>query len=263
MEMALIAMDNPVRRRVLNGEISVGTWCINGNALTTETLGYCGFDWILIDVEHFPTDLPQCTECIRAAETAGVVPMVRLASADPVAIKQYLDAGAMGLVIRQIRSAQDARDIVTWSRFRPLGKRPFGRGRVGLRYQNYLRDANNHILILPQIETKDAVEQLDEILEVKGCDGFLVGPTDLSMDFGWPTPAEGNHAEREQLVADLGRRIRAAGKVAATLSASAEQLMQRVDAGFNMVSLLSDLFMIQQFAQTELKNVNDALERRG
>ena len=259
--MALIKLHNPVRPRVLKGEISVGTWCASGNALATETMGYCGFEWILIDVEHFPNDMAQCTECIRAAETAGVVPMVRLASADPVAIKQYLDAGALGLVIPQIHSAQDARDIVTWSRFRPLGKRPFGCGRVGLRYQDYLSDADDHILILPQIETKEAVEHLDDILEVKGCDGFLVGPTDLSMDYGWRTPAEGDHAEREQLVAELGRRIRAAGKVAATLSASAEQLIQRVDAGFNMISLLCDLFMIQKLAETELKKINKALDR--
>ena len=259
--MPPIPLDNPVRQALLSGQTSVGSWCCSGNPMSAEVLSLSGMEWVLIDIEHYPIDLQTLTHCIRAIDCGQAVPMVRLPASDPVWIKHCLDAGALGLVIPQIRSADQVRQLVQWTRFPPLGQRPYGRGRAGSRYENYLRSANEHILLLPQIETTQAVDQLDDILAVEGYDGCFVGPTDLSLAFGWPLPSEAEHGPRNELIASLARRISASGKIAATVAGSASDALELIQQGYTMVSIMSDLFMIQA-AHQYYHEVQTALQTR-
>lgn len=251
---------NPVKEKLLRGEVSIGSWCLSGNPLAAETIAAQGFEWVMVDIEHFQIDVAAAANCFRGIQLMGSVPFVRLPACDPIWIKRFADAGALGIVIPLIRTADDVRNVVQWSRFPPMGRRPYGGGRVHFLYgrDHYIAQANQAVLVLVQIETPEAVDDLDEILAVEGIDGCFVGPTDLSLSLGMPLPGEPDE-RRDKLVASLAERIAAAGKIAATISASAEHAAQRAAEGFRMISLMADLI----FASEGARQAAEELRRRG
>jgi 4-hydroxy-2-oxoheptanedioate aldolase len=246
---AAAILRNPVKEKLLAGGASIGAWCISGNPLAAETLAAAGFEWVTVDIEHYPITVETAADIFRGVQLHGAMPLARLPACDPTWIKRFLDAGAMGIIIPLIRSADDVRHAVQWSRFPPLGRRPYGGGRVHFIYgrDDYIASANEAILLLVQIETPEAVEDLDEILAVEGIDGCFVGPMDLSLSLGLPYPGRPSK-QREELVSSLARRIRAAGRIAATVGASAEQAAELVERGFQLVSAGSDLTYVQATA---------------
>ena len=251
---------NSVKQKLLQGRASIGSWCLTGSPLAAETLAAAGFEWILVDIEHFQIDVAAAANCFRGIQLMGAMPFARLPACDPIWIKRLLDAGAMGIVIPLIRSAEDVRNVVQWSRFPPVGRRPYGGGRVHFLYgrDEYIAAANEAILVLVQIETPEAVDSLDAILAVDGVDGCFVGPTDLSLSLGMPLPGEPDE-KRDKLVASLAGRIAAAGAIPATTSASPDQAAERLAQGYRMVSVLADLV----FAQSAAVDAAAELRRRG
>ena len=238
---------NPVREKLLAGRPSIGAWCVSGSPISAEVMANAGFVWIVLDVAHYPIDVALAADCFRAVQLAGAMPLVRLPACDATWIKRFLDAGAMGIIIPLLRSAADARNVAQWSRFPPLGRRPFGGGRANYLYgrDEYLGGANDAILVLVQIETPEAVDDLDAILAVDGLDGCFVGPTDLALAKGLPIPWAPSD-ERDELVRSLARRIRAAGKVTGTVAATAQQVGELVEQGYQLVNVAGDLPYVQQ-----------------
>ena len=258
--MPRLELKNPVKEKLLGGEVSIGSWSRTGEPLTAETVAAEGFDWVMLDIEHFPVDVAAAANCYRAVQLCGAMPFARLPFCDHGWIKRFLDAGAMGIVVPLLRTAADARNLVEWSRFPPLGRRPYGGGRVHYLYGRdaYIAGANDAILVLAQVETPEAVENLDEMLAVEGIDGFFVGPTDLALSLGLPLPGHPSR-QRDELVASLAGRIRAAGKVPATVSASPDQAAALIRQGYRMVSVGCSLAYIQQTAAAAVAD----LRRRG
>ncbi len=253
-------LHNPVKEKLLRGETSIGSWCLSGSPLAAEAIAAQGFEWVMVDIEHFQIDVAAAANCFRAIQLMGAMPFARLPACDPIWIKRFADAGAMGIVIPLIRTADDARNVVQWSRFPPMGRRPYGGGRVHFTYgrDDYIARANQEILVLVQIETPEAVDDLDAILAVEGIDGCFVGPVDLALALGMPLPGEPDE-RRDKLVASLAERISAAGRIAATISTSPELAGRRVAEGFRMVSVLADLL----FASQGARQAADELRRRG
>ncbi len=238
--MPAYPLQNPVRDKLLAGEVSLGCWCVSGNALLAELMAASGADWVMMEMEHFSYHLPMLTECPRAVERGGSVPFARLPACDPVWIKQTLDAGVLGIVLPLVRSAEEVRLAVEWSRFPPLGRRPYGGGRAGVVYgPDYLRHANENVLVMVQIETPEALDELDAILEIEGYDGCFVGPVDLALALG--RDALRYQEEMADIMRELGPRIRAAGKVAGTVAASVGAALELTEHGYQMVSCFSDL----------------------
>ncbi len=245
----MLRLRNPVKEKLLAGKPSIGSWCLSGGPLLAEALAAEGFEWVMVDIEHYPIDVAAAANCFRGIQLMGAMPFARLPASDPVWIKRFLDAGAMGILIPLIRTADDVRNVVQWSRFPPLGRRPFGGGRVNYIYgrDEYIPSANDAILVLVQIETPEAVEDLDEILSVAGVDGCFVGPMDLSLALGLPYPGKPS-GQRDELVRSLAERIRAAGKIAATVGSSADEVVALVGQGFQLVSVAGDLPYVRNVA---------------
>ncbi len=242
-------LSNPVKRQVINGELALGTWSALGSPLIGEFLAREGFEFVMVDLEHFPIGVEMAMHYFQAITAGGAVPIARLAYNDHVYVKRALDAGAMGIVIPLIKSADDARRAVEFSRFPPLGRRPYGGGRVGMYGTEYIARANDEILVMLQIEHADAVENLDEILAVDGYDGCFIGPTDLALSMDMRLPIEGGCPELEDLIADLARRILAAGKPLGTVVITSDLCRRRIDQGFRFMSLGSDNAYIRQSVQ--------------
>lgn len=122
-------LSNPVKKRLLDGQLVLGTWSVLGCPLAGEILAHEGFEFVIVDLEHFPIGVEMAAHYFQAIAAGGAVPVARLAYNDHVYVKRALDAGAMGIIIPLIRSADDARRAVAFSRFPPIGQRPYGGGR--------------------------------------------------------------------------------------------------------------------------------------
>ena len=206
-----------------------------------------GYDGLIIDTEHATFDTSALRATLLAFRGSGCVPLVRVGANDIYLIKTALDLGAAGVLVPLIQDADDARAAVQACRYPPQGIRGVSPRRASNYFrdiQPYLAEANQSILLMVQIESRQAYEQLDAILNVEGIDCLLVGRVDLSasMNHMWdPTHPEVVHA-----VEDIIRRCRQAGRSAAVAAATdVEQIRHWLDAGANVLSFGSDLGYMQ------------------
>jgi len=169
--------------------LTLGSWITLGHPGIAEIMANAGLEWIVVDLEHSMIDLEQAAELIRTIDLCGVAPLVRLTSNDPDQIKRVMDAGAHGIVVPMVNSAADAVRAVAATRYAPQGTRGVGLARAqgyGTRFKEYLAWQADGPVVMVQIEHRDGVAHLEEILAVRGVDGFVIGPYDLSCSMGIP-----------------------------------------------------------------------------
>ncbi len=181
------AIRNPLRRALLEREISLGAWMQIGHPACAEIFARAGFDWVCVDLEHGAIDLEATANIFRTIDGFDAVPVARLPLNDPVWIHRTLDAGARGLIIPMVKSAEEAEAAVREAKYPPRGVRGFGYSRAnmhGMDFESYIASANDEIAMIMQIEHKDAIANIDAIVRVSGVDGCFIGPLDLSGSMG-------------------------------------------------------------------------------
>lgn len=182
-------MNTTLKNKLINGKLSLGSWITLGNSGIAEIMSNAGFDWLVVDLEHSTISIEQAGELIRTIDLAGVAPLIRLTSNSPDQIKRVMDAGAHGVVVPMVNRVQDARDAVSATRYSPEGTRGVGLARAqgyGSKFDDYLEWQKDSPIVIVQIEHKDAIDHLEDILLVPGVDGFIIGPYDLSCSMGMP-----------------------------------------------------------------------------
>ena len=180
--MNRIEKSNAIRAKLSSGKFSIGSWIQIPNASIAEILGQAGYDWVAVDLEHGSIDISQLPDIFRALELGDTLPMVRLAQGHPKDCKLALDAGAGGVIIPMIESAEQLRSIREACCWPPAGTRGVGFSRANL-FGKYFETYNQETqapLVVAMIENIKALEEMDEILQVKGLDAILIGPYDLS-----------------------------------------------------------------------------------
>lgn len=178
-----------LRQRVLSGAATIGSWITLGHVGIAEIMAGAGFDWLVVDLEHSVIPIDTAGDLIRVIDLCGSAPLVRLTSNNPDQIKRVMDAGAHGVVVPMVNSAHDAARAVAAVRYAPEGNRGVGLARAqgyGVRFKEYFAWQKENAIVIVQIEHKDALDHLDEILTVSGVDGFIIGPYDLSCSMGIP-----------------------------------------------------------------------------
>jgi len=175
------------REQLAAGRLCLGTGITLNDPAVVEALGPV-VDFFWIDMEHNPIGMETLLGHLMAARAAGSPALVRVPSSDSPFIKRVLDTGAEGIIVPQVRSAEEVRQAVAACRYPPIGCRGFGPRRpsdYGRRsLDQLLREANEELFVVVQIETASAVEELDDIVTVEGLDGLVVGPSDLSASYG-------------------------------------------------------------------------------
>jgi 4-hydroxy-2-oxoheptanedioate aldolase len=178
---------NLVRAKLRAGEPAIGCFLGLGSPNVAELLAEAGFDWLVIETEHNALGWAEVEHMLMALAGTDTAPIVRVPSSSGEHIQRALDIGAMGVLVPMVRSVEEARAIVQATRYPPEGVRSFGPLRAS-RYSfdnaAYLRQANDEILVALILETKEAVENLDEILAVPGVDAVYLGPFDLCLSLG-------------------------------------------------------------------------------
>lgn len=211
--------ENHFKRALREGRQQIGLWCSLPGSYAAEAVAGSGYDWLLFDTEHSPGDPLTVLAQLQAVAPYDVSAVVRPASNDTVLIKRFLDLGAQTLLIPYVQNAQEARAAVAAMRYPPDGIR----GVSGLtratrfgRIPGYGKRAAEELCLLVQVETREALDQLEAIAAVEGVDGVFIGPADLAASLGHV--GDPGHPDVVAAVEDAVRRLRAAGKPAGILT---------------------------------------------
>jgi len=177
---------NEIRRTIESGKVSIGSWMQIPNSSVAEIMGHSGYSWVAVDMEHGSIDFHQLPDIFRALELGGTLPLVRLASQNPDDCKHALDAGAGGVIVPMIENAEQLVKVKNACSWAPAGTRGIGFSRANLfgkYFDAYLLEAQSPLLVA-MIESIQAVNSLESILNVEGLDAILIGPYDLSSSMG-------------------------------------------------------------------------------
>jgi 4-hydroxy-2-oxoheptanedioate aldolase len=236
-------------KRSLNQRQQIGMFSTLGSPMLAELLAGCGFDWILLDTEHSPNDMPEVIAQLQAMSAFEVSPIVRPAWSDMVLVKRYLDAGAQTLLFPCIQSAAEAAAAVSYTRYPPRGARGVSGSTRAAAYglnPDYLRSAEEDLCVIVQIETTEGLENLEAIAAVDGVDAVFIGPADLAASMGHL--GNGQHPLVQAAVDDAFRRLRAIGKPAGYLTLNESEAERRIADGVNFVGVATDTSIITRAA---------------
>lgn len=242
---------NPFKEAVAAGRPQIGLWQALASPYTAEICAGAGFDWLLIDAEHGPNDLPLVLQQLQAVAASPVEPVVRLPVGDPVLIKQYLDLGARSLLIPMVESGDQAARMVAATRYPPEGIRgvgsAIGRASRWNRTPGYLHQAQQEICLIVQIESVAGLDQLEAIAATPGIDGVFVGPSDLAAALGHL--GDPGHAEVQQAIEDAIARLKMQGMPCGMLIADESLARRYLELGACFVAVGTDVTILARGAE--------------
>ncbi|RDI59976.1 HpcH/HpaI aldolase family protein [Microvirga subterranea] len=223
----------------------LGTWLMAAAPATAEAMGYTGFDFLVVDMEHVPIEVSDLTHILRAIGCTPADAVVRMAWNDQVLVKRVLDAGAQTIMVPFVQNAEEARQAVAFAKYPPQGVRGVAAVHRGSRFgraSDYLKRANDEIAVIVQLETPEAIERLPEIAAVPGVDALFVGPGDLSAAMGHI----GNiaHPEVQALIEKAAQDSHRAGKPVGIVGPNPEMVRRFIGYGYDFAAIASDIAMM-------------------
>lgn len=241
---------NPLHRIWAAGSTALNGWIALPSPLAAEAMMQAGWDSVTIDLQHGTAEYADLLSLLPIIEKAGVAPLVRVPWLDEAAIMRALDAGALGIIAPMIETATDARRLVSACLYPPSGSRSFGPIRARLaRGDAYGGTANAEIAPLAMIETRKAVDNLDEILAVPGLGGIYIGPADLSLAYGFPPGFDREEPEMLDLIIQILKRSTAAGLPCGLHCGSPTYAARMVSKGFALLTVGSDARFLEAGAR--------------
>lgn len=229
---------NLTKALIKEGKIAYGVFIGMNCPTVVEMIGHLKFDFVIIDAEHSSLDIESCEAMVRAADTVNTTPIIRVAMNIRQNILRFLDTGALGVQMPMINTPAEALAAVESVKYPPVGKR----GLAGTRASSYslagtltdyVKEANEETLVVVQVETMEAVDNLKGIMATPGTDVIFIGPTDLSSAMGFP--GQTGHPEVQKMIAYLVKEIRAAGKAAGTTAYDLDTLRRCKEQGFQYI----------------------------
>jgi 2-keto-3-deoxy-L-rhamnonate aldolase RhmA len=254
---------NEVKAALIAGEIRVGTWIHTlGARQLPQILATTGFDYVHIDMEHSAFSLQTVAEMCQAAQSAGIVPIVRPPTKDHHLISRPLDNGAMGVLIPHVDTAEQAEAAVRAVKFPPRGLRgsqppSFHTSFAKVDAKEYMDQANRETLVMVQIESREAIENLDSILAVDGVDGSTLGRGDLAAELGI------SNRDDPEVLAGLESMIavcRRHGKIPGLMVQQTDDAARWIERGIRYVTYASEVLMIRNAGQGALAEIRAAAE---
>ena len=239
---------NAFKATLVEGKLQIGLWLGLANAYTAEIAAGAGFDWLLIDGEHAPNDLPAMVGQLQAIAASSSCAVVRAPIGETWIIKQLLDIGAQTILVPMVETGEQAAALVRAMKYPPQGIRGVGaalaRASNFNRIPDYLTTANAQTCLLVQVETVAALQAIEEIAAVDGVDGIFIGPSDLAADMGF-LGRPGQRAVQDA-VEDGIARIIAAGKRAGILTADETLARRYIELGAHFVAVGTDVTLLSQ-----------------
>jgi 4-hydroxy-2-oxoheptanedioate aldolase len=246
---------NHLHKTLHSSSLALGAWQMLPGSNLSRILARSNPDWICVDTEHGNISDTAMHESVAAIASCGVSPIVRTVSNEGWMIKRALDAGAHGIVIPQLNNAEEARSVVRAAKFPPQGIRGFGspfamerfvpKGGEPVSASEYLQQANEALVTIIQIETQQALDNVDAIAAVPGVDVLFVGPYDLGNSIGL-------HEELKAAIEKIHNAAKKAGKHSGIYCTDGDQARHYADRGFAMISAMTDSLALGQGVSTAL-----------
>lgn len=236
-----------LKKSLDENRVCLGLFHVSASSLISESLSCLTLDWLVYDMEASPTDRMGLIHFLQSLKSSDVTPVVRPSSVDHAHLEQVLDAGVPAIIIPKVHTKELCQQVVSSCKYRPLGTRgvnPIRASNFFLRIKDYFANANDEILVFVQIESKLAVENIDEILQVKGLDGVFIGSGDLSMDLG--CPGEMHSPVLLDAIDKVRDSCRKFKKVPGVFAYNNELAAKFINDGFKFVAVGNDLAMLQR-----------------
>jgi 2-dehydro-3-deoxyglucarate aldolase len=252
---------NRFKQTLSQGQRLIGGWHMSGSAVVAEAMGHVGYDFVVLDMEHGPNPIHGVGDLLRALDAAQCMPVVRMAGHDEVQTKQALDLGARNLYFPMVQDAAQARAIASSCYYPPKGSRGFARMLRASSYTaqaDYFSTINDDLMVIAQLETPQALANLEAIAAVEGINGLFVGPGDLAVTMG--LSGQVTHPDVLAQLERVGHFCRANQIPLGTVLPNPELANWAFDCGYQFVSMASDLGLmvgamrsgIQQLKQLSL-----------
>ncbi len=257
-------MHNPLKNKLRNNNITIGSWITLANTNIPEIMAQSGFEWLTIDIEHSVIEMDTLQQQIQVIEGKGIVPLVRVGENNPNLIKRAMDAGAYGVIVPMVNTREQALAAVKAVKYPPIGTRGVGLARAqgyGFDFDNYAATVNEESVVIVQVEHIDSVRNLESILSVEGVDGCIIGPYDLSGSLGFP----GNFTHPEVLAA-LKRVEEVCKKMKVPLGIHVIQpdyrlVLENVKKGYTFIAFSLDSLFLGTSCKEQLRAAREALTR--
>ena len=247
-------MRNELKRRLQKGDQVFGTWITVESPMATEMLSTLGFDYFVFDTEHSPLDIYQAQTLMQAMRgDSKTTPIVRVNWNDLVQIKRALDIGAYGVLVPWVNNKEEAEMAVKATRYAPNGLRGCGPRRAAMFDPEYYETVDDEILVICQIETKEAVEKIEEIVSVEGVDVSYIGPADLSASYGHL--GNQSHPEVQKAIDRVFDATKAAGKATGVHQASGKTIEDRMEKGYNFITIGNDLIYMKNGVLAQMEKL--------
>jgi|TARA_B100001964_G_C14098725_1_gene538271 2-dehydro-3-deoxyglucarate aldolase len=244
-----------IRKKLQTGKPSIGSWMQIPNSSLAEIMGQAGYDWITVDLEHGSISVHQLPDIFRAIQLGGTLPLARIANPRPDDCKQALDAGAGGIIIPMVENANQVKTIRKACCWPPVGNRGVGFSRANLfgkHFDEYQQEAQSPMLIA-QIEHINAVNNLEEILQVEGLDAIIVGPYDLSASMGITAQFENTQFKKvltKIMEACVQHNVTCGYHV---VEPKLENVTKRISQGYKFIAYCSDGIFLNTSSQCPIK----------
>jgi len=250
---------NKVKTMLQKGQRVVGTFCVSHSPVVFETLAACGMDYLIIDTEHFMANSETIEHLITVAEAMGVTPFVRVQE-NVNLVNRCVSAGARGVIVPMVNTREQAQEAVNAMKYAPLGKRGVCNpraatyGAMGMEsLLNFYKTENENLMCIVMLETKEAYNNLPDILTVRGLDSILVGRTDLTHSLG--ITGQFNHPKVKKIIKDTLKKGKEAGLYMGIYTFDGDDSNSFFDMGFDWVGMGGDMMFLSMAAKNELSKI--------
>ena len=240
--------------------------CINGwlsipNSFTAEAMSKMGWDSITIDMQHGQNDYSSSISMMQAIKDSKVTPFARVPWSEPGIIMKMLDLGVLGIIAPMINTKKQCEEFVSYCNYPPIGQRSFGPMRAQLVYgSDYYSKANNEVMSFAMIETKEAVDNIDEILSVPNLTGVYIGPGDMSSSYGFKPQFDVKDDPVYSNIKSISKKAKDKGKIAGIHNGTTSYAKEMISIGYQFVTVSSDFRSMSAHAQSIINEMKDFSE---
>lgn len=250
-----------LKQKLKNNELTIGSWIMMGNQMSVEVMALAGFEWLVVDIEHTSISMETAQILIATIQANNMKALVRVSKNEEVVIKKVLDMGADGIIVPMVNSKEDAKQAVGFAKYPPFGKRGVGLYRAskyGIGFEEYKKWVDEELVIIAQIEHIDAVNNIDEIIQVEGIDGTIIGPYDLSGSMGFP-----GEFEREDVKDAITKVLDSCKKYSLpsgfhVVDTEPDELNMKIAQGCTFLAYGIDYFFMRDAAMNGMKQIKKA-----
>jgi len=245
---------NKLKARLKSGKACLNGWLAIPSGFSAEVMAQCGFDSVTVDMQHGVQDYQSMVQCFQAMDKYPITPLVRIPWNEPGIIGKVLDGGAWGIICPMVNTAAEAKALVSAALYPPKGKRSSGPIRASAygEASPYQTFANDEVLVIPMIETREALDNIDAILAVPGISGIYIGPSDLGFSLGLKPVLDREEPQVLAIYEELLKSTSKRGLFAGIHNSTGAYAARMIAMGFNFVTLANDSGLMARAARAEI-----------